>query len=121
MSNLPERIVADSAAATKLFFNTYGEVGLEFASAEVDITISFFLSNGFETDAAISTALILLQRAKQEQKSVYTILDTLKFYNGIQLSAVVAQILNSNRQPTSSLGYKSTVLPPATINRNILP
>ena len=60
MSNLPERAIADSAAATKLFFETYGTVGLDFAPNEVDITINFFQTRGFEIDAALSTALILL-------------------------------------------------------------
>lgn len=121
MSNLPGKVAADSAAATKLFFNTYGKAGLEFAVSDVDITINFFQTRGFETDAAISTSLILLQRAKQEQKPVYAILDTLKFYNGVQLSSVVARILNIGRQPTSMLGYKSAVSPPTTIERSILP
>ena len=121
MSNLPGKVASDSAAATKLFFETYGRAGLEFSSNEVDVTINFFQTRGFEPDAAISTALILLQRAKQEQKQIYSILDTLKFYNGIQLSSVVARILNVGRQPTSMLGYKSAVSPPSTIERSILP
>ena len=121
MSNLPGRAAADSAAATKLFFETYGQAGLEFAANDVDVTVTFFQTRGFELDAAISTALILLQRAKQEQKSVYTLLDTLKFYNGIQLSSVVARILNVGRQPTSMLGYRSIVSPSLSIRRSILP
>lgn len=121
MSNLPGKVANDSVAATKLFFETYGKIGLQFASADVDITINFFQARGFETDAALSTSLILLQRAKQEHRSVYLILDTLQFYNGIQLSSVIAQILNTDRQPTSMLGYRSTISPPKTIARSILP
>lgn len=105
-TNLPPVQIEDGAAATKLFFDTYGEEPLEFNATEVDACISFFISNGFGDDAAIVTSSTLLKQAKIENLPIYRILDTLKKADGLQLSALVAEILNNNRPATSTLGYR---------------
>jgi hypothetical protein len=40
-TNLPAVEINDSAARTKLFFDTYGQEALEFNATEVDATINF--------------------------------------------------------------------------------
>jgi len=108
-TNLPAQQIQDSAARTKLFFNTYGEDPLSYIPAEVDAAISFFEKRGFEKDSAITAAAVLLKQAKLEQLPIYRILDDIKGLEGLDLSGLVAEILNNNRSPISTLGYKQSV------------
>lgn len=117
-TNLPAEIIQDSAAGTKLFFDTYGDQPIEFNSVEVDACMGFFTKNGFEEDAAIVTSAALLKQAKVENIPIYRILDTLKQFNGLKLSALVAEILNNNRTVSSTLGYREPA-PAVNILRNI--
>jgi hypothetical protein len=50
---------------------------------------------------------------------VFKIIDTLKNFNGVQISALVAEILNNNRNATSSLGYRSDLVEKQNQTRNI--
>ena len=50
-TNLPAKQLTDSAAKTKLFFDTYGAAPLEFNATEVDATLGFFESRGFSKEA----------------------------------------------------------------------
>lgn len=117
-TNLPPEQIQDSAAATKLFFDTYGDQPLEFNATEVDACIAFFTKNGFEQDAAIITATALLKQSKIENVPIFRILDSLGKNSGIKLSALVAEILNNNRTASSTLGYREPVTP-SNITRNI--
>ena len=119
--NLPAATKTDSAASTKLFFDTYGQRPLEFGANEVSASIGFFTSKGFEEEAATTTAMTILRQAKVDGVQVFEILDTLKELNGTQLSAVVAQILNKYRPNTSSLGFRALNVIKINQTRNILP
>jgi hypothetical protein len=118
-TSLPTPTIQDSGAATKLFFDTYGKLPLEFTANDVDATTGFFTSKGFDKDAAQSTALILLKQAKIDKMPVFQILDTLKVLTGIQLSALVGEILNNNRGPSSTLGFKVKSVEKQNQTRNI--
>lgn len=102
------------------FFDKYFTEKLEFASNEVDAVIGFFDKRGFEKAAAISTGTILLQQAKLDEINVFTLLDTLKRFDEIKLSAVVAEVLNYNRLSTSVLGFKNTTSTDTLEKRNIV-
>lgn len=117
-TNLPPKLIEDSAAATRLFFDTYGEQPLEFNAVDVDACVGFFTGNGFEQDAAIVTSSVLLKQAKIENIPIFRILDSLEQFDGIKLSALVAEILNNNRTVSSTLGYREPVVP-TNIARNI--
>ncbi len=119
LTNLPIKTDNDSAAATKAFFDTYGNLQLEFTANEVSASIAFFQSRGFTDDASIVTAQVLLKQAKLDGVSVFKILDTLKSFDGIQISALVAEILNNNRDVTSVLGYKIVSVEKQNQTRNI--
>lgn len=121
MSNLPGKQINDTAIATRLFFENYGKTGEEFRPDDVSAAIGFFQGQGFEDDAAIPTALLILQKSKAESRPVFEILDTLKTLNGVQLSAIVARVLNQNRTSSSKIGFKSNIIIPKTIARNIVP
>jgi len=119
-NNLPLSRSQDSANFTKLFFDTYGEKPIEFSSIDLDTTIGFFEQKGFDKDAAITVAVTVLKQAKSENLPIYQILDTLKEFNGLQISSLVAEILNKNRPITSTLGFRSTSVQPTTL-RGVLP
>lgn len=120
MNNLPNTSSTDSADLSKKYFNNYFSKELSFSSNQVDAVISYFEKRGFEREASIGVASVLLQQAKIDNIKVFELLDTLKGYNDVQLSSVVTQILNSNRSRTSDLGYKIQEPKEATEQRNII-
>lgn len=118
MSNIPTTST-DSADKTKKYFNTYFSQQLSFTSNQLDAVIVFFEKRGFEKQAAINVAGVLLQQAKIDNVKVFELLDTLKGYDTLELSAVVTQILNASRSRTSELGYKLQQDNPYSEKRNI--
>lgn len=120
-TNLPPVINVDSAAGTKLFFDSYGKTPLEFAANDVEAAIGFFQNKGFDRDAAIVTASALLKQAKLDTTPVFKIIDTLKQFTGIQLSALVGEILNNNRPSSSTLGFRVVSVNKENQTRNIAP
>jgi hypothetical protein len=121
MNNLPSNLITDSASATRIFFARYGQQGTEFKADDVAAAIGFFQNRGFELDAAISSALEILKSAKQDNRTVFRLLDTLTEFNGVQLSVIVSKILNQNRLSISTLGFRSDVGITESITRNIRP
>jgi hypothetical protein len=117
-TNLPSVDIQDSGAGTKLFFSTYGEEPLEFNANDVNSTVSFFESKGFEKDAALVVSTVLLKQAKLDDTPIYQILQGLKQFDGLGLSQVVGEILNNNRTPTSTLGFRTPNVK-VTQSRNI--
>lgn len=111
-TNLPVKEIQDSGAVTKLFFDTYGQEPLEFNAVDVDATSTFFQSRGFENDAAIVVTATLLKQAKLDNIPVFQVLDSLKEFDGLALSTLVGEILNNNRVPTSTLGFRTTPVRP---------
>jgi hypothetical protein len=105
-TNLPTTTSNDSAAGTKDFFNSYYEAGITLSAADIDATVGFFQSRGFDISASNSIAATLLSQSKIENVNVFQIIDTLKGLNDLQLSRVVSEILNYNRLNISTLGYK---------------
>lgn len=86
-------------------FDQYFTGSQNFPSNEVDAVVGFFENRGFEKVAAVSTATTLLTQAKLDNVKVFELLDTLKGLESIQLSAVVAQVINYNRPSTSTIGF----------------
>ena len=118
-TNLPPQVITDSAANTKLFFDLYGREPLQFVANEVDAAIGFFTIRGFDLDAATMTATTLLKQAKLDNVPVFVLLDTLKSFDLTELNFLIAEILNNNRSPSSTLGFR--VIPVTKFNqvRNI--
>lgn len=120
-SNLPSPNIQDSAEATNLFFDQYGIEPLVFSANEVSAAIGFFESKGFTAETATNTAAAVLKQAKLDAVPVFKLIDTLKSFNGLQLSALVSEILNNNRRSTSTLGYRQASISKTEILRNIAP
>jgi hypothetical protein len=119
-TNLPYSVPNDSAAGTKLYFDQYGDAPLEFSGADVDAVIGFFTGKGFGEQAAQTTGMVLLKQAKIDSMPVFKLLDTLKNFERIQLSALVGEILNNNRSNSSTLGFKVVSVDKYNQTRNIV-
>ena len=119
-SNLPVDKNKDSGQGVRLFFNNYFNETITFPAGEIDAVVGFFKKRGFDDLASNSTAIILLQQAKIDDVEVFRLLDTLKGLTEIQLSSVVAEVLNYNRQKNSTLGYRQQDTSDSLEKRNVL-
>jgi hypothetical protein len=120
MSNLPSREILDSSQDTKEFFNKYFNRTVSFPAGEIDAVVGFFLKNGFDESSAASTSIVLLNQARLDNISVFQLVDSLEKLSEVELSQVVAQILNTYREKTSLLGYRIAPLEDNFESRNIL-
>lgn len=105
-TNLPPQNSNDSATKVKVFFDNYFNKQISYPAEQIDSVVNYFTKRGFDQIASAAVSTVLLQQAYIDQVNVYTLLDTLKGLTDVQISAVVAEILNSNRQNTSVLGYR---------------
>lgn len=118
-TNLPSGSNNDSADEVRSFFDKYFTHQITFPSNQIDAVLGFFLKNGFDEQAAKSTAIVLLNQARIDNVNPMKLIDTLKTLNGAQLSQVVTEILNLYREKTSSLGFKVFDTEPTFESRNI--
>lgn len=119
-TNLPPKILEDSAAGTRLFFDSYGNQPLEFSAVDVNSAQVFFQSKGFSEEASVVLAITLLRQAKFDKIPIFQILDTVQGFSSTEINLLVGKILNNNRVPISALGFKTS---PVFTNetRNISP
>jgi len=118
-TNLPPASRNDSADEVRSFFDKYFTHQITFPSNQIDAVLGFFLKNGFDEQAAKSTAIVLLNQARIDNVNPMKLVDTLKTLNGAQLSQVVTEILNLYREKTSSLGFKVLDTEQTIESRNI--
>ena len=118
-SNLPIESL-DSADKVKTFFDNYFTQPISYPAAEIDAAVGFFSSRGFDEVSSNSTAIILLQQAKLDGVNVFKVLDTLSGLENIQISAIVAEVINYNRQKISTLGYRTKDTSNLLETRNII-
>ena len=105
-TNLPKEQSNDSAGEVKEFFNSYLTQSISYPSNQVDAVIGYFENRGFEKASAIAVGTAILQQAKIDNVNVFELIDTLKGLNDLQISNVVANILNYSREKISTLGFK---------------
>lgn len=122
MSNgLPLRNISKrSDDDVRLFFDRYYTKTINFNDNDLNSVVSFFESKGFDKSSAVSVSITLLNQAKIDNIKIYKLLDTLKGYQDLQLSAVVAEVLNYNRKRTSTVGFRRTVTTNKLESRNII-
>ena len=120
-NNIPQPSAsASSSDATTKLFNSFYQVPLQLDETTLTAIKSYFESRGYSSDAASSVAIILLSQATKDGLNPFGILDTLRGLESVQISALVAEILNYNRFKTSSLGITAIPTPADEIQRNIL-
>ena len=93
-TNLPLSSSSDSADEVRSFFDKYFTHQITFPSNQIDAVLGFFLKNGFDEQAAKSTAIVLLNQSRIDNVNPMQLIDTLKTLSGAQLSQVVTEILN---------------------------
>ena len=118
INNLPS--TTSGPVAVKQFFDNYFTGTVTFPANQIDATTAFFTKRGFDKISAASTAIILLNQAKAESVSVFTLLDKFKSLTDVQLDQIIAQVLNAYREKTSLLGYRTAVQTDTFEARNIL-
>ena len=106
MSNLPDTPKTDSGSKVKTYFDSYYYKQISYPSNDVDAVVAYFEKRGFQRTAAISVASVLLRQAKIDNVKIFEVLDTLKGLDSVELSSIVAEVLNANRPRISKLGYK---------------
>lgn len=119
-NSLPE-FSQSSDTNVKKFFNQYFTKQLEFPSNQIDAVVGFFENRNFDKTAAVSTATVLLEQSKLDNIDVFQLLDTLKGLSEVELSRIVAEVLNYKRPRSSSLGFKTRNQVDAFEKRNIVP
>ena len=120
VSNLPTQVGTDSTVEVRQFFDKFFTQEVSFPAAQIDAVVGFFEGSGFDITSAKSTAIVLLNQARADSVNVFELLDTLKKLPAVQLSQIVAQVLNSYREGTSLLGYRIAPLTDIYETRNIL-
>ena len=123
MSNLPSQQIPplpDSSTDVKQFFDKYYVRPVSFPAAEIDATVGFFLKNGFDLQSARSVSIVLLNQARADNVNVFELIESLKQLSDVELSQVVAQVLNAYREKVSLLGYRIAPLVDTYESRNIL-
>ena len=118
--NLPNAAAIDSSVDIRKFFDKFFLHEVTFPAAEVDAVVGFFLKRGFEDTASKSVAIVLCNQARLDDVNVFQLVDTLKGLTDVQLSQVVAEVLNAYREKTSILGYKTAPIVNTFESRNIL-
>lgn len=119
-TNLPVKSATDSSSSVKSFFDNYYTKQFSFPADQINAVVSFFQKNGFDETASIAIATVLLQQAKLDNVNVFDLLNTLQSFDEIKLSALVAEILNYNRQRISALGYRTSDAGEYLETRNIV-
>ena len=120
ITNLPTPAQAASETEIKQFFDKFYTTEVSFPAAEIDAVIGFFQRREFDITSSRSIAIVLLNQARSDDVNVFTLLETLKSIPTMQLSSVVAQILNSYREKTSLVGYRTSISDNSYETRNIL-
>lgn len=120
-SNLPQsQVPVDSSSEVKQFFDKFFVHQVSFPSNQIDAVVGFFLKRNFDLESARSTSIVLLNQARLDNVNVFELIDTLKTLTDVQLSQVVAQVLNAYREKISLLGYRIAPLVDKYESRNIL-
>jgi|688.fasta_scaffold42991_7 hypothetical protein len=118
-TNLPTAASTDTADEVRSFFDKYFTHQITFPSNQIDAVLGFFLKRGFDEQAAKSTAIVLLNQARIDSVPPMRLIDTLEGLSDVQLSQVVAEVLNLYREKSSALGFRLIVNDETFESRNI--
>ena len=118
ISNLPPTTPATTD--TREFFDKFFKNQVSFPANEIDAAVGFFQKRGFDIESARSTAIVLMNQSRIDGVQVFQLLDTMKSLTDVQLSLIVAQVLNAYREKTSILGYRIAPIVNLYETRNIL-
>jgi hypothetical protein len=101
-------------------FEKYQSIPMGIDPAVYAAAVGFFTSRGFDNTAAEMISEVIIMQAKQDGYNPMKILDTLRGLEDVDISGLVAEVLNYNRFKTSSLGYAAKRQINPEIERNIM-
>jgi len=117
-TNLPFNNKNKSSTVDK--FEKYQSIPMGIDPAVYAAAVGFFTSRGFDNTAAEMISEVIIMQAKQDGYNPMKILDTLRGLEDVDISGLVAEVLNYNRFKTSSLGYSTKRQINPEIERNIM-
>lgn len=101
------------------FFDKYYQEQVSFPVNEIDAVVGFFLKRKFSEQSAKTTSIALLNQARIDGVSTFSLVDSLNGLTDSQLTTVVSSILNSYRGTTSALGFRNQESTTSFEQRNI--
>jgi len=119
-NNIPKEKTSSASNQTVQTFDQYYTTPIYLNNNELTMMTGFFEKRGFDLNSAEATALVILQQAKKDGFSAMQVMDTLTGLTPVEISKLVAEILNYNRFKTSSLGTSQNYAPSEEIVRNII-
>lgn len=119
-SNLPSNQPNQSSDQTVEIFNNYYKQPISLNVNELTAMTGFFQKRGFEPIAAESAATTILVQAARDGYNAMQVMDTLGGLTSVEISGLVAEILNYNRVKSSLLGSVQNIQPIIDITRNIV-
>jgi hypothetical protein len=117
LSNIP---VSNQSNSTVSAFNNYNSAIYEIKPDVMAAVKGFFTNKDFGEVAAETIATIIIIQCKKDGYNPMVILDSLRGLTDVELSGLVAEILNYNRFKSSSLGYAQTFETNYEVKRNII-
>ena len=119
-NNLPKpSIAASSSDQTLNQFSSYNDKPVELDQTTQSAMIGFLESRNFSRDSAEVISLTILTQTKRENYNPMALIETMKTLNDVEMSTIVAEVLNFNRFKTSMLGSVQNVAPVDNVRRNI--
>lgn len=103
------------------YFQDYQNSPIAINPATLSIIQGFFTSRGFSDSSAKTISETIIRQSVIDGYNPLQIVDTMRSLDKVQISAIIAEILNYNRFKTSSLGRSGSTLKYPEIRRNILP
>lgn len=120
-NNIPQpQPTPNSASATLQVFDTYGVAPLNIDATTYDAMVGFFTSRGFGNDSSESMSYVIIKQAILDNINPFTLIETLKGLDNVEISNIITEVLNYNRFKSSSLGVASPFSPTEEISRNIV-
>ena len=120
-NNIPQpQPTPNSASATLQVFDTYGVAPLNTDATTYDAMVGFFTSRGFGHDSSESMSYVIIKQAILDNINPFTLIETLKGLDNVEISNIITEVLNYNRFKSSSLGVASPFSPTEEISRNIV-
>jgi hypothetical protein len=120
LTNIPIEKPASNSDATLKVFNQYFQSPINLNNNDLIATVGFFEKRGFGGSAAENIAIAILTQAKKDGFNAMQIIDTLSGLDNVQISSLVAEILNYNRLKTSAIGVVQLYGASPEVLRNIV-
>jgi hypothetical protein len=116
-TNLPN--TDNSSEEMKTILNRLYSQEVSFPSNQIDAVLGFFLKRGFSDQAAKSISITLLNQSREDNVNVFILIDKLKQLSDAQLTQMITEVVNTYRDNTSMLGYRTVIDDETMESRNI--